>query len=468
MNHFSKVLVTTGLLICMLQGAVLAESEYNLAPEAKGDMKVYPLRSAAQTFGYQVTWDAVKREISLTNGSRTVIVSPASGAVKEGQTYGLLGNAIYMNNGATYLTVEGLEMLFNVSSVVESNGTKYTVRNPAPGMTALQLLEATNKNDLTLRIMRNSLSKSDEVVKNAETSAGNVLNLLPYYGNGEVENAVSTAWQGVLNSRIQNELTEKGIINQNDILKLQVESQYDALQAMINSQTVLVEAEKLAQITMTQAELKHANGLISEIDLGKSKSAYDTAKANASVNAAKIMEAKQTLSSLSGVPVDQLILSEKNVLVPLKNFNPESVYADAKANSYVLFSLDQSRMMAKYGLDYYVFNVNGGTPYKAKEYDLANAELEIEKEMQREHKVILNTWQQIIQAEEQNANLLVTYAQAQKELDALKLQKDLGMVTDLQLRTALLGLKQIELQIEANVVKHRALMRIIYKPWLSS
>lgn len=452
------VLLLAGLMATGIPA--LGEGAAAQQPLYRGDISYYALRPYSEALGYTVEWQAAARRITLRKEAQEIQLTPGSTTVLVKGNYISLASPLFSENGITYISMGDAGRIFSAA------GADTSITAP-DGLTKQQLYETALTYDKDLRIMQNALAKSGEVVKEAELQNGNALYLLPYYGNGSVDAAINSAWQGVLSSRIQEELNKKGIENRKDVLKLQIDAQYDALVAMINGNKVLQEVEAVAQTTAAQGELKYGQGLISQLEYNRLKAAYDSAKSSRVMNEATIAEARQTLSSLTGVAAERLNLSEANSFMPLEGFNAETAYADAQRNSYVLFSLDKSRLIAKYGLDYYVFN-SGQTPYKAKEYDLSNAELELQKEMDRERKVILNTWQQILQAEEQHYSYQSDRAQKLEEVKALELQKSLGLATELQVRSGWLAIRQLDSQIEANIVKHAALKRTLSKPWLSN
>lgn len=430
----------------------------------RGDQTLYPLRTVSEKMGYAVRWDNVTNGIMLSDGENAIVIRLKSGTYTRNNEILESVSAPLNLNGVTYVDASVLRRIFDLELNPQGEFTRRIAE--ASGFTRNELIDTAIATDRDLRVLKNALSRSEAVNQDAELNVTNALYQLPYYGSGTTEQALSAAWQGVLGSQIRVELSERAIENRMDVLRIQVEGQYNSLIALTNSIRTLRTAAVVAQSTFDQAQLRYDAGLISQIDYQKAKLALESANASVLINESKMAEALNELSLLTSVPVKELQLSEANVLHPLGDFSIDSALLDVRKNSYALFSLDKSRMLAKYGLDYYVFNA-GQEPYKAKAIDLSNAEIELEKELERERKVMLNTWQQIIQIELNYSSINLQEQQTLKELEALRLQVDLGMATELQYKTAYLGLQQLRDQKELLVVQHSALKNVLNRPWLS-
>ncbi len=428
----------------------------------KGDFKYYSLRQAAQAAGSTVTWNAEKRAIVLSNKGKEMELYPGFGWFKLNGAYTALKQPLVIENGISYLN-SGLLGQLTEAGFVSAGAGSSTTEGVVKKQSVEGLIASGIAHDNDLRILRNTVNKTQETLTEVERGAAQIL---PYTGNGATDLQVNTTWLSILGTRVQEDIAKKGIINRQDVLTLQISALYDGLIAAMDSEVLYQELVSNAMKTLTETQLKFENGLVSSLDYDKAKNALETAKSNLLIQQATIKDTRNSLSSLTGIAADQIVPSGTVSITPLKGFNLDGAYNEAVANSYSLYVLGKNSLMAKYGVDYYVFNA-GAAPYKAKELDLSNAQIEVDKEKERIRKALLSTWQEIIQAEETDRSLKVQIDEKQRDLDTLRLQKSLGLITDQQFRTAWLGVKQLELSREANSIKHRQAIRILAKPWLS-
>lgn len=461
MKKAISALLLLSLLMPMSSWA--SERDFQFEGTRQGDIALYSLRSVAENLGYTIEWNPTQRTATLTKGAETLTFNMASSMVVKNGISETTATKPVILEGRIYIDAAMIRTGFGLVTTSDGRFNEEVVS--AEGISRSEAVSTAIANDRDLKILKNSQSQSEEVNKNAELNVTNALYQLPYYGSGATEQLLSSAWQGVLGSQIKVELSKKAIENRLTILTMQVENQYDSLVAQQRAIGTYELASAVASEAYRQGLLKYQNGLISSLDNDKLKAASDNGRATLDIAKAKLQESLQTFSSLTGIKVEDIKLAEANQFQPLGEFSADSAFLDAQKNSYALFSLDKSRLVAKYGLDYYVFNA-GQTPYRAKEMDLSNAEIEVQKEMERERKVILNSWQQIIQLELSHASLLTDYAQKNKEQQALALQVNLGLATEFQLKSASLAVKQLENQIEQITVQHAALKRLLDKPWL--
>lgn len=460
MTKIARNILCLGVALVFLAQPVLADGTATYLE--RGDLKFYPVRQAAEGAGYAVSWDAERQEVVMKNESHEIRVKQGFSWYSDNGIMKELSMELVNENGTLYGSLAVIRDMLS-AEVVSSGG--FTAAAGASYLTKDQLIESAFSYDKGLKVLRNQLKGQEELLDDAENTGTTVL---PFTGNGATDAQISATWQNILGTRVAKDLAESAIDNRKNVIRFQLEALYDGLIVKNDATVVYEKALAYAQASQSEAKLKYDNGLISAIDYDKAVNAVATADNNLKMQRLSVDETKASIARLTGVPSGDVLVGGELTLQPLKDFNLDSAYMDVVANSFSILSLEGNIQVAKYGVDYYVFNSSGSAPYEVKELSLSNAKIALDVEKDSLRQTMLTTWKEILKAEEQNRIYQVQLSEKMRDMETLSVQRNIGLATDLQIKGLSLTIEQLKLSIEQNNMNHAQLMRTLEKPWLSA
>ncbi|MEW9125263.1 MAG: TolC family protein, partial [Thermotaleaceae bacterium] len=116
-------------------------------------------------------------------------------------------------------------------------------------------------------------------------------------------------------------------------------------------------------------------------------------------------------------------------------------------------------------LNLYTYNANQ-EPYKAKQLDLQKSKTDLANMKDKLRKSLLLKYNQLNQLEEKYKVTELQLAQVEQNLDIMRKQFDLGMITRLELNDLELTVAQIQYNLDAMAIQHKTLKTTLEKPYL--
>ncbi|MBR1737124.1 MAG: copper amine oxidase N-terminal domain-containing protein, partial [Firmicutes bacterium] len=112
-----------------MKNVIIPSSQYYV--KSSYNVKMLPLRQAAESFGYTVGWDAGTNSISVSGNGINSLLSPGKNNYTKNKTSKRLEFAPEIKNGITYVPIsyfeEVLDMLFSVDNNGNVTITKYSL-----------------------------------------------------------------------------------------------------------------------------------------------------------------------------------------------------------------------------------------------------------------------------------------------------------------------------------------------------
>ncbi len=131
-----------------------------------------------------------------------------------------------------------------------------------------------------------------------------------------------------------------------------------------------------------------------------------------------------------------------------------------------ILNLEKQIDLAKTGVRFYVFNA-GGTPYDAEEIDVTLARINLEQAKKALEEGLRTAYNSILTLEENQNKLLLAVEDAKNNLNLAKSNYEVGLITELQLKSAELALESAEMNVLDNIATYKSTIRLYEKPWLT-
>lgn len=407
--------------------------ELPTAPKKVSGRTMIPLRFVSEAFGGEVEWDETSRVICIDTNTEKLI--------DEQET----------NLGA-YPTLS-----------INEEGTKITYD---------QAVEKALANSLALKSIEESIKVSEEL---QETARDAVTTQRPSAEDYTNEAAIFVAEAVHINSLLGLIQADYGVEAakykkeiQEGVIKYQVKSSFDSIQNLKKDAELLNKSLETSKIQLEITKKKADLGLESDYNKTKEEQDYDKQQ--------KKLEALKKSLDIEYIKLNRLMgVNEKET--PALDYTAEYAPKDmseTELDSYIARALvkDPSIILrgeavrqAEYSLQLYTLG-SAGDSYEIRKSKLNQAKLEETQAKNNLRDKIRTTYNQIKQLEEQYNIDALALNQAKKQYDVLKTQYNLGMVIEVNLKQAELGILSAQAAQEKTAVQHAQLIYLLNNPYL--
>lgn len=215
------------------------------------------------------------------------------------------------------------------------------------------------------------------------------------------------------------------------------------------------------------AEIRAANGLESEFGLDAARKGHEHEKQEKQILQKTIEGAYIDLDKLLGIENSGRYEIKSDLeFKPLENIDLEQSIRDALYDDPYIGFQEQQLKNSELGLLLYEYNA-GGASYRTKEIDVSSAKNTLVGMKADLEKTIRSRYNQIRILEGNYALLEQNLDRAESSLRLLRVQYDVGMAIELQLKEAELAVAQLEKQLKELTAQHEQLKALFFKPYLS-
>lgn len=446
-----KNIIAMFLLLAMLVFSSMAYADMTSQVVQRGDITFKAIRSIAVENEYEITWDGVKKAITLSNEADTLVFTLDSKVLKKNDTFMIMRYPVLIEAGTSYVSIGDLSVIFPEAVTVDETRR----------LTALVALAL--KNDTTIATQKNTIEKTEDAIDNL-VQAVTYLPMGP--GQGVADSVYYGTWKGLLSTRSTEATLIRQLENTKETLEQSVKQAYQALAYNVEKKEYLEAVEKYQMNQFKELQAKQAVGLVSAMDVDSAQRAYNATKLTTAAQLNQINSDYAVLNKLCGLPLEERypIVSEL-AIADLSAFDLEKAWYEMEEKSLMIFNLNENQKIAKIGLDFYVYNA-GGETYLANEKDLSNAKIAVESGEAALKKALFDTYQSYLQLEIQGDMIKSGIEELTAALQQQELKYRLGLITQLQLEGSIIKLHEQLTSAAKNQLDRYQLAELLSKPWL--
>ncbi|MDF2545622.1 MAG: hypothetical protein K0R93_520 [Anaerosolibacter sp.] len=440
---------------------------YDTVPMIKADRTLVPMRGIFEDLGAEITWDESNRTVKAVKEDIEIELKIDSHfAKKNGETIQMeVQPFIYENRTMIPLRFVsealGADVAWQGDTRTVNIATKKADTNAEAGDTIPSKGNVITYDDAIKRaIERNyELKNKEAALEKAEIKYDNV-----YLSPGFYNPTLIQAKKGLATSQ---EWAEKEVTLTKEAIEYQVTNTMNEIN-MLKSEAALFD-KKIAngQTKLKIATLKAETGLESQFNLDLEKKALEQLEKQKEILDKTISNSFIKLDQMIGLPEkERPAIEDKISYRPMEAIDIDHLARTASYEDPYIWSLEKQIESAELGITLYEYNV-GNDPYAVKEIDVKTAKNNLAESKEKLQESLKTRYNQAKKLEGSYDILEINLGNAEKSLGILRVQFDLGMATEMQLRNVELDIEQLKHDMKDMAEQHRKLVKIIEKPYLA-
>lgn len=231
---------------------------------------------------------------------------------------------------------------------------------------------------------------------------------------------------------------------------------------------VLAQASyKLQQIELENAQAKHKLGVISDSDLTTVENTMEQSKKNIERLELTIKSDYVNLRNLLGLKVDEEFdIEYDSTFEPYELIGDLETYINGKVSTDpYLKGLESAAKSSKFQLNIFLSDGEVGS-YEAKENSYKEAERTLAEQKKQMSAKIRATYNQLVQLEATNDELISALKEAENNLGVAKAQLEVGNITKLDYQKSEMAVTKAKSDIQKNIYSYDALKYSFENPYL--
>ncbi|WP_338824241.1 hypothetical protein MHOCP_23390 [Moorella humiferrea] len=360
-----------------------------------------------------------------------------------------------------YLSILLLTFLLGICFMVPQ-----ALGEPDSSVTILTLQQAIDlalQHDINLQ---NANLEVDKTEKQREIAA-EVINFTPLMGSSYDE-ATQENWMNLLYADLAWRKSKKTLEANRDSLVLRTCKSYWDVQTAQEEVALKEKLEQQALVNLQKARAGAMAGTVSEYDLMGIENQWQQARNNVKLAKQALDDTYSSFNDLIGLDAnDRPVLSDKPIFEPLKIDNLDYEIQRVIAESPSVWLAQQQVTLKKWAYDM-VYSSGSYTPYKVRQIELEQAELNAASAEEAIAQVTRSLYYQIKNVEENYNTALEALKVAEEQLRIAKVKYDVGMATKSDVIAAEVAVAQAQQTINDLVRNHAYLKLAFAKPWAAS
>ncbi|WZL73580.1 stalk domain-containing protein [Clostridiaceae bacterium 35-E11] len=453
------------------------------APYIKNGRAMMPIRYAAEAVGVNsddVKWDEETKTVTIFKGDHIIQLTVGSDLIV------VDGKKIKMDTAAE---IKDGRMMLPVSFIARALGTEVEWNSVTRTITILS--EKRNKSskekveesvltwDYTYEDLLNQALKNSRELKKAEMNVerteivkdeldDGIKGVPISIDTGSKALQINGGYQQIEGTKVALRIAKKQIEMTKDTIAYNVKSAYYDVLKNEDNKTVAKLAVDLANQSRKHAQLKYAQGLVSELEKKQVERNYEETKKIYDMAIKELEKAYEKLNDLVGFDAKQRYqLKEDIAFEEVSEENVDVHIQRAIAESPAIWALEQNIDLADLGVKLYVFNA-GQEPYDAKEIDVKTAEIDLASAKQAYDQSLRNLYISLNQLKDQYETHKIALDKAVDDLKVAKVSMEIGNMLPIDVQRASLQLENTKKQLREVIMNYNQTAMAYEKLWIAA
>ena len=451
---------------------------FDVNPIIENGRVMVPMRYVFEALGADMQWDQETQTVFAKKESKEIQVKIGSFFAKKNNDTILMDVKPRLVNGRTLVPLRfvseslGAQVDWNpqtkavtvsTAAVVADSKQNNTTEKP---LTFNEALAMVLKQDYRLKSAKLTMERAEIVRDNIADSYMYSIPSGP--GNGYEDLQRLQGLQALLAQDANLRVSNKRIDLAKETIEFELESMFDEiidLEKQIKLKDLnLKDLKNKLDIT----KLKVETGTESKHKYSNDQKSYDQMLKEKEVLSKKLDSSYIKLNNLLGLKETERYTVEKKdaSMIPVSDFDIDTHITRTLSSDPYLWIQEQTIKNYENALNLYTYNA-GQEPYKAKELDLSKSKSDLANMKEKLRKSLLLKYNQLQQLEKQYAVTQSQVEQIQQNLEILRKQYDLGLITRMELDQVELSIAQLQYALDAMKVQHKNLKITLEKPYLA-
>jgi len=426
------------------------------------------LRELGEVLGYEIKWDALTLEVILVNDDDDEFrfKNGENIARSKLENYSMK-SPVFIDNGKSYIPLNAVVDVFGMKLSIVND--VYSINKFEGEMIESQsmsrLYELAKENSEALKTAERNVDRYDVTQDNAQDNLGSTA---PASTGNSAEDAARLAlYQNYYAQGIGLEMSKKTVVSTEEKI---FNTLYSAVEKVLYETEKLEIAELNAEVSETthkQNNLKFELGLISQLDVENSEVTLESAKRQFEIQKLTVENAWVDLNEMVGFESDKRYTFDyKMTMEKLEDRDVERHIDYVIKKSPDLWNLEQQISLAENSVRFYVFN-SSSDPFDAEEIDVSLARINLKSAKDGYEESQRTMFNSIVTLEESDGLLAQKVIEAENAYKLASQNYEVGLATELNVKTATLALENAKLNQLDNVKTYLSTIRLYEKPWIA-
>lgn len=425
------------------------------------------IRGLGEMLGAQVSWSEADRGMHLQYNGKDYRFGIGSSDVSIDGTTRTLSAPAQIIDGYGYVPLNALSDVFEGQIELKDDMYFVTVYQESGkgygNYTFDELLTLAHNNSLDIVKAKNNYERARILYNEAADD------YIEYPGNDDNVTEDMVRFGNLLNlegNEISLKTAEIAISTVKDQVRYELKGLLNDLCVAEGALALANEELDIQRTVQLQNELKYQNGLLSFNDFEKGKETLNTKQLAVASKESERQALRVKLDNILKLGLDNYGFAAYSK-IPYSSLEIGDVNTHIQSvldSSPDIFSLKQLVKLKESNLSYYVFN-SSMDPYEAVEIDISTAKQNLKIAQDSLVLSLRQMNEQLNQLGSTYSTLQSERAKLQRDYDAAKLNKELGLITDLALKQIKLGIDTLDQQTLTLKGSYEALKGAYLQPW---